>query len=112
MGGQLWTETEEDYFWEEIVPNSDKKLGYTRDQRSQVKTWEQLAADMRAAMATKFRKLGKEVPRKYTALTLGKPIIPSSILPFSFCCLPCPCSRLTIALPQPSTGTRTSCRTG
>jgi len=71
MGGPLWTKPEEEYFWEYIIPNSDKKLGYDKNQKGQVKTWEELATDMRAAMMKKFEELGKPVPRKYTALTLG-----------------------------------------
>lgn len=90
MGGPLWTKPEEDFFWEEIVPKSDKRLGYTKDQKSQIKSWEQLAVTMRKAMATKFEELGKEVPRKYTALTLGKRTIPSFsfsfiVFPFAAC---------------------------
>lgn len=77
MGGPLWTEAEEDYFWETIVPNSDKKLGYTKAQKAQILSWEQLAEEMREAMRVKFEQLGKEVPRNYTALTLGKRLHPS-----------------------------------
>ena len=72
MGGPLWTKIEEDYFWGHIVPNSDKKLGYDKTQKGQVKTWEELAIDMQEAMEKKFGELGKPAPRKYTALTLGE----------------------------------------
>lgn len=76
MGGPLWTQPEEDFFWLHIVANSDKKIGYDKKtQAGTVKSWEELTTDMQQAMATKFAEMGLEVPRKYTALTLSKSTI-------------------------------------
>jgi len=69
----LWTQAEDDFFWTYVIPNSDKKIGYDRRTNAGgVKSWDELAREMRDAMATKFAELGQDVPRKYTALTLSK----------------------------------------
>ncbi|KAB5547302.1 hypothetical protein GE09DRAFT_1130790 [Coniochaeta sp. 2T2.1] len=78
MGGALWTELEEQYFWNVVIPNSDKRIGHDmKTQRGQVKSWEILAEEMKAAMKEELRKQGKAPLRDYTALTLGKSLFPS-----------------------------------
>jgi hypothetical protein len=70
MGGPLWTDSEEEYFWGYIIAHSDKKLGYDKD-KDKAKTWSLLAEEMQVAMDEKFREMGKDgAPRRYTSLTL------------------------------------------
>ncbi|KAB5545674.1 hypothetical protein GE09DRAFT_1224631 [Coniochaeta sp. 2T2.1] len=73
MGGALWTELEEQYFWNVVITNSDKRIGHDmKTQRDQVKSWETLAEEMKAAMKEELKKQGKAPLRDYTALTLAE----------------------------------------
>jgi hypothetical protein len=59
MGGKTWSEQEEEYFWEVIVPSSPKAAKkHDRDY-----SWAQCACMMQQAM-------GKNARRKYTTLML------------------------------------------
>lgn len=79
MGGPLWTASEEDYFWTEVVPFSDKKIGHNKKaQRGEVRSWDTLAREMRQAMTAERAKIGEKPLREYTALMLGKSITSSS----------------------------------
>ncbi|KAI8947028.1 hypothetical protein F4801DRAFT_582796 [Xylaria longipes] len=57
MGGKIWAETEERYFWRVAVSQSAKRVG--SDRTKQEKTWDLLAIEMQDAM-------GHSARRQYT----------------------------------------------
>jgi hypothetical protein len=80
MGGAVWTKPEEEYFWTIVVPNSDKKIGYDKDNdKDQVKSWPELARQMRQHFTAERSKEGKEPLRGYSEQTLSKFIHFSSL---------------------------------
>lgn len=74
MGGKLWSPAEEVFFWKEVVPFSNKRVGpdkINNDQRS----WRELAVMMQ-------EKMGDEALRDYTHIGLSKILIlPSLVFP-------------------------------
>lgn len=71
MGGPLWTAPEEDYFWTQVVPKSDKRLGYDHKiHKDEVESWDTLAREMLAAMRAFRAQTGEEPLRQYNGLML------------------------------------------
>lgn len=64
MGGKTWSRKEEILYWEELIPNSPKRLG--RDLKTKKeKTWVWIARGMTDGM-------GADARRKYTPLCVCK----------------------------------------
>lgn len=64
MGGKLWSYLEERFFWTEVVPRSDKRVGADRVNHVKM-TWAQLAEMMQIRM-------GRDALRVYTCNSLCK----------------------------------------
>lgn len=64
MGGKLWSDPEERYFWRVIIPQSVKRVIPT-SLNQPPKSWPDLAAEMNTAM-------GNEARRRYTGTMLCK----------------------------------------
>ncbi|KAI1747368.1 hypothetical protein F4782DRAFT_535484 [Xylaria castorea] len=54
MGGKIWTETEERYFWRVAVSQSTKRVGSDREKEE--KCWDLLAVEMQHAMGDSARR--------------------------------------------------------
>ncbi|KAI1745897.1 hypothetical protein F4680DRAFT_442170 [Xylaria scruposa] len=63
MGGKIWSETEERYFWRVAISQSTKRAG--SDRQKQVKSWDRLAIEMQYAM-------GDSARRQYTGNMLAE----------------------------------------
>ncbi|KAH8166672.1 hypothetical protein CIB48_g1575 [Xylaria polymorpha] len=61
MGGKIWSEAEERYFWRVAVSQSPKRVGIDLAKRE--KSWDRLAAEMQHAM-------GDSARRRYTGVML------------------------------------------
>jgi hypothetical protein len=73
MGGAVWQPEEEEYFWTKVVPQSDKKIGYDREtDKDDVKTWDELAREMKAHFAEESAKAGKNPIREYSTQALSE----------------------------------------
>ncbi|OIW30023.1 hypothetical protein CONLIGDRAFT_680814 [Coniochaeta ligniaria NRRL 30616] len=73
MGGPLWTAPEEDYFWTQVVPKSDKRLGYDHKiHKDEVESWDTLAREMLVAMRAFRAQTGEEPLRQYNGLMLSE----------------------------------------
>lgn len=63
MGGKVWSEAEEKYFWRTAMSFSPKRAGIDRSKPEM--SWPQLATQMQAAM-------GGEARRQYTETMMCK----------------------------------------
>lgn len=84
MGGKVWSNDEESYFWHTVVTHSPKRVGV--DLAKPEKSWDQLADEMRTHM-------GEPARRNYNGSILGK-ILPPLFLPVNWTSLRMPSSSL------------------
>ncbi|KAK0635444.1 hypothetical protein B0T17DRAFT_42015 [Bombardia bombarda] len=63
MGGKVWSHEEEEVFWMDIIPKSNKRVGIDRLSDREVMGWPELAQYMVQVM-------GERARREYTALSL------------------------------------------
>ncbi|KAH9909611.1 hypothetical protein F4778DRAFT_712009 [Xylariomycetidae sp. FL2044] len=54
MGGKVWSDREEKYFWRTAISNSPKRAGI--DRAKSEKSWEQLSRDMQISMGNHARR--------------------------------------------------------
>ncbi|KAJ2974018.1 hypothetical protein NUW58_g8795 [Xylaria curta] len=54
MGGKVWTDAEERYFWRVTISQSPKRVGF--DLANMEKSWDQLARDLQDAMGIDARR--------------------------------------------------------
>lgn len=71
MGGKIWSEAEERYFWRVAVSQSPKRVGIDLAKRE--KSWDRLAAEMQHAM-------GDSARRRYTGVMLCKYLLLFSLV--------------------------------